>query len=98
MDSKTSSYSEYILSLAKINKICTIIGSRSQGNFTESNKVMLPGYYFITMSVQYFTFEQEIYTHLPLKPDIEVQNTIESYLRNEDTQLKAAINYLKNQN
>ncbi|MBP7215577.1 MAG: hypothetical protein KBA52_08090 [Candidatus Kapabacteria bacterium] len=98
MDSKTSSYSEYILSLAKINKIGTIIGSQSQGNFTESNKVMLPGYYFITMSGQYFTFEQEIDTHLPLKPDIEVQNTIESYLRNEDTQLKAAINYLKNQN
>ncbi len=98
MDSKTTSYSEYILSLAKINKIGTIIGSQSRGNFTESNKILLPAYYFITMSGQYFTFEKEINTNFPLKPDIEIQNTIESYLKNTDTQLQAAINYLKNQN
>lgn len=99
MDWRTSSYSEYILGLAKINKIGTIIGSSSQGNFTETNRILLPGYYFATLSSQKFILhDNEINANQPLKPDIEVENTFDNYLNNEDRQLRAAINYLKNKN
>jgi C-terminal processing protease CtpA/Prc len=98
MDSKTTSYSEYILGLAKLNKIGTIIGTQSQGNFTETNRVLLSGYYFATVSGQKFDFKDEqISNKSPLRPDIEVENKFDNYLKNEDLQLKAAVNFIREQ-
>ncbi len=97
MNMETNSYSEFILMLAKSNKIGTIIGTPSHGNFTESNRILLPAYYFATMSGQQFASTEGIDTNFPLQPDIEVKNNLESYLHNEDTQMKAAIDYLKKQ-
>ncbi|MCE5304873.1 hypothetical protein LLG34_04165 [bacterium] len=97
MNTETNSYSEFILMLAKSNKVGTIIGTPSHGNFTESNRIMLPAYYFATMSGQQFGSTVGIDTNSQLQPDIEVKNNLESYLHNEDTQMKAAIDYLKKQ-
>lgn len=98
MNGKTTSYSEYILGLAKINKIGTIIGTQSQGNFVETNRVLLSGYYFASVSGQKFDFVNQLVSpKTPLKPDIEIENTFDNYLKNEDMQLKTALEYLRNQ-
>ena len=81
-----------------MNKIVTIIGTQSQGNFTETNRVLLSGYYFATVRGQKLDFkDKQISNKSPLQPDIEVENKFDNYLKNEDLQLKAAVNFIRGQ-
>jgi hypothetical protein len=92
----TNSYSELIAALARYNKIGQVIGTNTQGNIAEVEKVSLPGYFFGTQSIIRFKLiDDENYLFNSVAPDIKVEQTLKNAVKNFDDQLEKALELIR---
>lgn len=96
IDENSNSYSEIIAGLARVNKIGTVLGSPSQGNITEVEQIVLPGYFFASQSILRIKLQNDQnFLDKQIAPDKLIKQTLKSVLENKDDQIDAAIEMLK---
>jgi C-terminal processing protease CtpA/Prc len=92
----SNAYSEVIATLAKVNQIGTLIGTKTQGNYSEIGQIILPGYFFGSQSfMKVKLLNENNYLSLPVEPDVVVQQSLKGTLNNVDDQIEAAIKFLE---
>jgi len=96
IDVMSLSCSDYFASSLQVIKRAVIIGERSPGFFLVANWIKLPnGAAFMHTIAQPFTPDGKVIENVGVIPDIEVRLNRNLLLEGKDTQLQAAIEYIK---
>lgn len=87
----STSYSEIIAALARLNKVGKVIGTPTQGNITEIEQISLPSYFFGSQSILKIRLEgQSEYLRNSVAPEHKVEQTLQSSIKDIDDQLEEA--------
>jgi len=96
INENSSSYSEIIAALARINKIGTVVGSPSQGNITDIEQIELPGYFFGSQSLLNVKLQgDENLLVNPIEPDVIIHQSLNGEINGIDEQLQKAIELIR---